>query len=663
MRDYGGTLAGLPWRGWTIETTEDLVPFFSWIKRRAEHGDRVAVDTEGRGLKVLNGEPGYVRLAQFGTVDESFTVPIELGKPFQEATKWALETLPRLLGHNWHGFDALALHKTFALDYKMLCDKAQDTWLWSKLWDPRGVEEGGTGGRLKPLSAHFIDPSAPDTQGGLEAVFRSLKCGHTKKNQTGWRHVPLFHPVYQEYAHLDVILTSRLFPHLQRGVSRNGTSTKLPGYEHNLARICGSLTIPGLLVDKPYTSALSQRLGEESEKHSAICARYGVDNINSTAQLIAALQDMREEWDRSNPNDLTDGGQLAVSKLVLSRFADINPRTGEPLESRKPNPLAAAVIKAKRAGKWKTAYADHFLADVDCRGAIHPNIRTMEARTGRMSVTNPAVQTLPAGEWSIRRCLLMDPGHVAISVDFDSVELNVLAALADVREMKAAILRKEKLHNTTSRLVFGEGFTKSQYKIGKSGNFLKVYGGGIEKLMSQTGASRAVCERFFSQFNRAYPEVKEYGRRLIREAYGEKQSRGGNLAVRTITGRVLPMDRDRMYAGTNYAVQSTARDCLGMALVRMDEDGLTPYLRLAVHDEVLASAPPENAEDVGREIAKHMNFTLKGVPITATPEIGGRSWGSLYMKDEHDQLIPELAVAQDEFYAANPDVAHARAAA
>jgi len=172
MQHFSFPVRGNPVPVFMPEDSGDLDTFRHWVAARARLGERVAVDTEGKGLKVLNGEPGYVRLVQFGTADVAWNIPIEFGGAFHETAKWALHTLPALVGHNWNGFDALALHKTFDLDYETLCGKALDTWLLANLVDPRKPEEGGIGTGLKPLSAHHVDPSAPDTQHGLEAPHR-----------------------------------------------------------------------------------------------------------------------------------------------------------------------------------------------------------------------------------------------------------------------------------------------------------------------------------------------------------------------------------------------------------------------------------------------------------------------------------------------------------
>lgn len=152
----------------------------------------------------------------------------------------------------------------------------------------------------------------------------------------------------------------------------------------------------------------------------------------------------------------TGSGALKVDKAVLSALADLSLQ-GERLNIRTPNPLAEAVIRSKRAGKWRASYADTFLEVMDAGGWCHPFVHSMAARTGRMSVTRPALQTLPSSDQMIRRALLADPGHVMISCDFSAVEMRILAALADVRRMRDGFLAGEGIHSFTARLVPGGG--------------------------------------------------------------------------------------------------------------------------------------------------------------------------------------------------------------
>lgn len=617
MRHFSGSLAGQGWDGFVVERPQDLNAFETWVRRQAETNTPVAFDTETTGLKIYAYGPGFLRLAQFGNENEAWALPVEHGPVFAESAAWALRTLPDLTAHNFAGFDALGADRHLGVPLEEVLAKGTDTQILAKLIDPRKDYEGGVGAGLKQLSAHYIDPAAPDTQDGLKAVFKELKL----RISEGFEKIPLDHPVYLEYGLLDVILASRLRPRLEAALERLGVPRRLSQYEHRVSRICAQMVRAGMVLDVPYTEGLRDDLAGDSERHAAIAARYGVDSVNSGRKVADALLGMGEEL-----KDKTDSGAWKVDKAVLMAMADLD-RDWHPIGSRTPNPLADAVLRSKRSGKWRSAYADNFLDQVDAGGRIHPNIQTMQARTFRMSVTNPAVQTLPSSDKMIRRALLADEGHVIISTDFQAVELRVLAALADVRRMKAAISAGEDLHSYTARLVFGEGFTDKDRKVSKGIAFSKVYGGGAATTSRQTGAPLDAVRRAMAAYDQVYPEVGRFAKDMRIEAFNN------GMVATSITGHRLPLDRDRTYAVTNYLVQSTARDCLGQALIHMDDAGLVPYLRLPIHDEVLASVPKADAADIAREIQRCMTFDLMGVPIEADPEIGGRSWGSLYGAD------------------------------
>lgn len=647
---YHGVLAGVPWWGKLVERPEDLREFIQWVNAKAASGERVCFDSEAHGLGIFTYGPGYLRLCQFGTETETYVVPVEHGPAFMDAARYALETLPSLVGHNVVMHDGLAVDKHLGVPLETLCPKTLDTLVTSKLIDPRNEMAGGIGHGLKRQASYFVDPSSPDTQDGLEKVFKSLKVGHTRKNPVGWSRVPWNHPVYVVYSIFDVILGSRLANAHEKEMKRLGIRQALVPYEHALIRMCATMTRTGMLVDRPYTETLYGHLDEEWDTHTARAERYGVDSVNSPAKVRDALWGMGERW-----TETTDTGALSVGKSVLLPMADLD-KDWQRIGARTPNPLADAVLHAKRAGKWRSAYVDTFLESSSADGRVHPNIQTLEARTGRMSITRPAVQTLPSGDWMIRRCLLAEEGHRMVSVDFTAVEMRVLAALADVSRMKHAITTDQDLHDYTASLVFGEGFTKSQRKLAKGIGFGKVFGGGAATIQKQTGAPLADIQRAIKSYDQVYPEIKRASARWQREAFGQ------SMVTYTATGRRLPLDRDRTYAVVNYQCQSAARDILGRAMLKMDAAGLLPYLRLPIHDEVLASVPEADAHDVAREITRCMEGELRGVPIAADPEVMGRSWGSGYLKDTKGKFVPGLMIKHDPYWSAHPEEAYAATA-
>lgn len=613
MRTYFHQIAGDTATVRVPETGADLDAFIAW----AEDADRrgpLALDTETTGLDIF-ADHYRLRTVQFGTAHEAWVIHWERGGRFREMALSVLRNASRFLIHN-APFDWLVLGRHAGIPLESMAPRTTDTKILAALVDPRQPQEGGIGTALKPLCGYYIDPSAPDTQEGLTAEFRAW--GHTKA--TGWAAIDLDNEIYNLYAGLDVILTARIEPILRSELDRLGVRDALRQYEHELARICAVMQRRGMVLDVGYTTELEKILAHEAEAFGARAARYGVDNVNSTDQIVAALIGMGEDLTARTPS-----GKLQVNGDILRRLADVN-KDWEPLDSRTSNPLAMAVLRSKRAGKWRKTYAEMFLAKADSSGRIHPGINTLAARTGRMSADH-AIQTLPSNDKMIRRCLLADPGHVVISTDFKAIELRVLAALADVKVMKRSILANQDLHDVTAALVYGPEFTKKDRKLCKGVGLGKVYGGGAEALSLMTGAPLDAVKYTISTYDRIYPEIRRASNRWQREAFQT------GMVLVSPTGRRLPLDRDRTYAAVNYMCQSTARDCLGQAVIDMEAAGLLDYLRLLIHDEVLVSAPAGEAADIAREIERCMTFNLFDVPIAAEAEIGGRSWGSLYGAD------------------------------
>lgn len=597
------------------QTRDDVSRFFDWFEDTARNVD-IALDTETTGLDIYSH--GYrLRTVQFGDEREAWVLRVDNDPEMLRHARWALlSKVARFLIHNAM-FDWLVLDRHAGVPLEDLAQRTTDTRILAALVDPRQPMEGGVGTGLKPLSAHYIDADAPDTQAGLHAEFRRM--GLTK--ETGWAGISIDNPLFLAYAGADVILTARLARILRAKHRELGIRPDLVTYEHEIARICATMQRTGMVLDLDYVNALDLQLCQQAERYAAVAMSFGVNSVNATAQVAEALLAMGAPL-----TERTAGGAWKVDKAILTSLADMSLQ-GERLNLAEPNPLAEAVYYAKRAGKWRSAYVETFKNTVDPNGRIHPSINPLQARTGRMSITRPALQTLPSGDAMIRRAMLADPGHVIVSVDFAAVELRVLAALADVRRMKEAIGAGEDLHSFTARLVYGEDFTPKHRKICKGVGFGKVYGGGAATISRQTGAGIDEVRRALSAYDSAYPEIKRAARRWEREA------RANGMTTVSVTGRRLPLDPERAYAVTNYQVQSAARDVLGQALINMDEAGLLPYLRLPIHDEVLASVPAADAQELAHEIKACMTMDLGGVPITADSEIGGRSWGSLYGAD------------------------------
>lgn len=631
------------------ETREDVRDFERWLVEAQARGP-VALDTEGTGLDWW--APSFqLRTVQFGDAHDAYVLRYERGGYIAQAVARALANPAyRWILHN-APYDCLVFDAVGLASLEDLFPRTEDTNTKAIMIDPRQRHAGGFGLRLKEAAEYWVDPDAPDTEDGLRAEF--AKITHPvngkpcSKDNDGFRYISGDNRLYLLYGGLDVILTARLDIALEREMTRVGVRRKLLPYEYELSRICATMRRTGLRTDVDYAQGLSNRLRSEKEEWRGVAQRNGVESPGSADQVRARLLEMKEKWSKRSKKT----GELSTDKTVLLPMADLD-HDWNRIGAREPNAVATAVLHYKRAEKWGSTYADKFAAS---GGRLHADIRTLDARTGRMTVTS-GLHQLPSGDWTIRRGILAEPGHRIMSCDFSAVEMRVVAALAGVARMREGFITGGDdfdIHMFTAQLVKGPGATRKDRKHYKSAGLGKIYGIGPATMAEQTGSTLAQAQSVIRQYDRQFPEIQRTSARWQREA----RERG--YVTVTATGRRLPLDRHRLYAVVNYQCQSAARDLLGTALIAADKAGLTPYMRLPIHDEILASVPEDDAADFARAFGDAMTMSLRGVPITADPELGGSTWGSLYMKDKDDKPIPELRIAHDPFYADHPELAAA----
>ncbi|MHB6906049.1 DNA polymerase [Streptomyces sp. DB-54] len=615
-------LAGDQTTIYALETEDDALQARDWLTARQPRS--LALDTETSGLDTFS--PSHcLRTVQYGTADTAFVVPVERGPAFTELARTVVTRCPELVIHN-AAYDLLVLDRHGVASLESVAPRVRDTKILAHLCDSRQDFEGGVGVSLKPLSAWYVDPAAPDTQAGLNRVFRSY--GLTK--ETGWAQVPYQDEVYQRYAGLDVLLAARLRPHLEQELVRHGIPDTLVEYEHQLMTICAAMERRGMLLDVPYTEGLVNRLEEQAATHSARAARYGVENVNSDRQVVAALQGMGESWEET-----TGSGAPSVAKEVLLPLADLNGKW-ERLEVRTPNPLADAVLRAKRASKWRTSYAVAMLANRDAQDRIHPKINTLGAKTGRASVSDPPLQQLPSKGWEIRRSVVAESGAAYFSVDQSSVELVVLAALSQEPRMCQAIRDGRNLHDHTATLMFGPAFTKHQRGLAKIAGLGTSYQGGAATLARQTGLAVSVMRDTLARYARAYPGIRrQEGRVAALEALRRYDPDGGALFSTYAHARIKGAMTDSANTSSGPTVSADAvatfKGCLGIVGGDMEAA------------EYLATVLPSSHHRLSAETAHRVRQALEGAESLDGPAHAGDAFVSLSdtMADPHRYGVPE----------------------
>ncbi|MEU7863874.1 DNA polymerase [Nonomuraea sp. NPDC049141] len=544
-----------------------------------------------------------VRLVQFASPDHAWVLdPTDTA---QHAAIRAVLADParRFVTHTT--YDPLAIWATFGI---ALGQRVIDTHLISKLIDPD--ERAGHG--LKELTGRHLDDGLQQAEAALHARMRALAPpGHRAGNAWltwGWNHLPTTEETYVVYAGLDAIYVRRLLPVLLRHCL---DFTHLVRMEQWLAARATAITIRGLLLDRPYTTALLDQIQREHTT-AEVRIRDALGFPGSSPRFAAWLDG---HLIAAGITDLprTPTGRLQITADTLTtltgRYAGALP--AEVAE------LAAARLTMARTSNL-IANLTGFLRAADRNGRVHPQINTLRAKTARMSITGPALQTLKKHDPRLRHCFQADPGHVLISCDFSQVEVRVAAALSDDPTLKRVIASGTDIHDATAALMYGEHFTAEQRTISKRCTFGTLYGGGAAALAAQTGVTPDVARQVIDRWQSTYPRVIAYTKRLAHQT-----------TVTTPSGRHIPADPARGYANGNYMIQSTARDLLLAAVYSFATAHPEAKLWLFVHDEVIIQAPDRDAECLRVALQEAMTTTFQGVPIMADAAVLGTHWGHL----------------------------------
>lgn len=333
-----------------VKTAEDVREFWEWLTR----SDRtyLAVDTETTGLDWWS--PSFrVRLVQFGDTDTGWTVSYQ-GWPYlvRQALDWAIANHVTLVFHNVT-FDALALsHPTcgITLDWS----NVEDTMVWAHLL---GYAEDSRA--LKTVTQRRYGSWAVRGQKALEAGMAV--------NGWTWATVPEDYPGYGLYASVDTILTAMLWTDYADQRPRYQASHDL---EIATIRLAVQMMRTGITVDCDYLARAIADTRQQEAEAAAELATYGITLPSQNEQVTRVLKDAGLLPPGTR---LTETGKVSVAKDVLAHID---------------HPAAAATLSWRWLHRLRVNYLEALLRGTGGlatgRGVVHPEIRTMEARTGRM---------------------------------------------------------------------------------------------------------------------------------------------------------------------------------------------------------------------------------------------------------------------------------------
>jgi len=596
-----------------IDDVQSAQDFLTWLgERRPEQAIGLDIETgqlPGRLSKdALSPWHGQIRLVQIGDANAGWAIPWPTWSGlFYEAMR---KFTGPIVIHNIAFEDKwFELHS----EWKLPWHRVHDTMIMAQILYPQRKTIA-----LKDLAREYVDSSADYMEAKLADVFRA--------NGWTWGTIPVQHEVYWGYGALDPVITMRLW---EQFYPRDAPGTQFnSAYELEMAvrRIANKMELNGARIDPLYAELQLHKLGQHAAmiKHQ-VEADYNT-LISSPAQLSRTFTSLG-----ATLGEKTASGNVSVDKTQLDLLIhDPNPSVSN---------LATQVLEYRKNEKLAASYFRNFL-DRNIDGILHPSIKTLGARTSRMSITEPALQTLPSGGNIVRKSFIpREPGNLIITSDLDQVEFRMFASYCQdpglIEMFRVADATGSDAFTEIGRQVYQDPSMQksdSRRSLIKGVIYGRLYGAGVAKQATTAGVAVEQMQAVSDSLDLAYPGMAKFQRKVT-DLGSQRIGETGEGYIETWTGRKVTCDGNRPYTLVNYLIQGGAAEVFKNNLVKLDQANLTGHLIVPVHDEIVLEAPEKDARDIMHTVQECMTTTDGwAVPLTAGVDGPFKNWGEKYEK-------------------------------
>jgi DNA polymerase-1 len=274
-------------------------------------------------------------------------------------------------------------------------------------------------------------------------------------------------------------------------------------------------------------------------------------------------------------------------------------------------------------------------------GRLHPSFKMHGTVTGRLSCSLPNLQQIPRkGEkpWNDRtkQCFIPEIGYDNIEFDYKTLEFRLAAMYAENQELIERINDGEDIHQATTDMIKDKTNLEYERQHIKTTNFLKLYGGGPDKLSLQLKVKDHVrggwnmipeksCRCKSCVINRAWNETFPEMRMVMISVTDKAYAQG---YIKYWSGRRKHYNtywnRGEEHKGFNALCQGGGAEVVKHALINckdLESDQMRPIL--TVHDSLLWEIKSELVDDAIEKISsvmRNFNFPVK-------MEVDAHRWG------------------------------------
>lgn len=652
----------------------------SWAKRRTLHLDLEtysSVDLAKSGLYKYVDSPDFeILLLAYAWDDDPVQVLDLTGEPPAELDSViaAIEN-PDVtkVAHNC-AFERTCLRKY--LGCSLLVNEWQDTMILAAMNGlPLSLDAAGAALQLQDqkikegtsLISYFCKPCKPTFSNGGRT--RNLPC-----------HAPEKWERFKTYCARDVEVEREIYRRL------SVVSAYVPEWERRVFELDSRINDRGVLIDLDFVeSAIAVDRAFNDKHFSEMQQLTGLDNPGSVAQLKQWLESVGVSCDSLNKQTVADLIEQTTSPTIR-RVLELRQQLGKTSIKKYETMRAAAChdgrvrgimqyYGAGRTGRW----AGRIVQPQNLPQNHLDRIETARelVRSKDLDLLEMIYDSVPdVLSQLIRTALIAPPGHTFLVADYSAIEARVIAYLAGEQWMMDAFSAGKDLYCETASQMFGvpvvkHGVNGDLRAKGKIATLACGYGGGINALKAfgadKMGLTDTEMQDIVTQWRTASPMIPRFWRATEQAAKralttpGKRQriprcgavywKDADALRCQLPSGRVLSywgarLDNDGSicFMGQNQTtrkwertetwggklveniVQAFARDCLAVAMLRLDAAGFNIVFH--VHDEVIVEAPEgSHWEDVA---------DIMGQPIDWAPGLLLRGDGydtKFYKKD------------------------------
>jgi len=415
----------------------------------------------------------------------------------------------------------------------------------------------------------------------------------------------------------------RLAPLLRAKVRERGSEQLYDTIELPLTTVLGAMEDAGIKIDAYRMGEITARIADRVYELEAQASELGGEpfQLGSTQQVAQVL------FERLGlaPGRKGKTGYSTDSRVLRGLRAE--------------HPLVPVIEEWRELTKLVNTYLGPLPTLLGDDGRLHTTFNQAVAATGRLSTTNPNLQSIPVRTElgrQIRSAFVAEEGTRLLSADYSQVELRILAHVSGEPVLREAFLRDEDIHAATAAEVLGKEraeLTRSERDVAKMVNFGIIYGISAFGLSENLDIPREQAQEYIDTYLARFPHVQEFIARTIAQASADGY-------VTTLLGRRRPIPELRASnwqtrslgerLAVNSVMQGTAADVIKVAMIRIHSrlraEGRASRLVLQVHDELLLEVPDVETSAVRELVREEMVGAYPLDPRMAV-EVGvGETW-------------------------------------